>query len=277
MTADLRTFVDRVIVPALLGQFLRRATGWRRQRQSGSGPAGSQMSSMRCALYARFSSDLQRETSIADQVAVARRYVAARLVRPRGSPLHRRRLSSARLEPRDSGSASPRRAGSLPFRSSCWSMIPHASPGTLPMPCGSSRELTFFGVRVLYLSQGIDSPSAKAGRSLVVPARHRGSALYLPRDGRRIQRGLGATRARIRHQVPGPRLGYHTGAPWPIRRQDSIERLPACFSGNASNSNPQNARSCRSSSGTPLVWARARSLSAYIGLTSPARGAGSGR
>ena len=32
------------------------------------------MSAMRCACYARYSSDLQRQTSIDDQLAVARRY-----------------------------------------------------------------------------------------------------------------------------------------------------------------------------------------------------------
>src|SRR5713101_3171231 len=32
---------------------------------------------MRCACYARFSSDLQRDTSIDDQLAVARRYAEA--------------------------------------------------------------------------------------------------------------------------------------------------------------------------------------------------------
>src|SRR5262245_47661357 len=36
------------------------------------------MSTMRAAVYARFSSDLQRETSLEDQIATARRYAEAR-------------------------------------------------------------------------------------------------------------------------------------------------------------------------------------------------------
>ena len=69
--------LEDLIVPLLLDRFLQDISSRRRCSRfsrRNSCPHLCRIPAMRCAAYARYSSDLQRQTSIEDQVAVARSF-----------------------------------------------------------------------------------------------------------------------------------------------------------------------------------------------------------
>jgi site-specific DNA recombinase len=119
---------------------------------------------MKTACYARYSSDLQRETSIDDQLAVARRYA-----KERGwSILEAHIYTDAGI----SGATIDGRAGVQRLLAVA---ATEPRPFDVVLVDDSSRiardiadairvmqQLKFLGVRVIYISQGIDSASEQA-------------------------------------------------------------------------------------------------------------------
>jgi DNA invertase Pin-like site-specific DNA recombinase len=144
---------------------------------------------MRAACYARFSSDLQRETSIDDQIATARRYATAQGWVLLDEHIYTdAALSAASLE-----------------RPGIQALLAAAARRPLPFDVllvdDSSRvardiadavrvlqQLKFVGVRVLYLSQGIDSASETAESLVALHGMVDG--LYLREMAAKIRRGL---------------------------------------------------------------------------------------
>jgi site-specific DNA recombinase len=156
---------------------------------------------MRAACYARYSSDLQRQTSIEDQVAVARDYAT----RQGWSLLDDRVYTDSAIS-----------GGSLEGRPGIQALLAAARLRPLPFDVllvdDSSRvardladalrvmqELRFVGVRVIYISQGIDSASEQAETLVTVHGLVDG--LYLREMAAKIRRGLAGQAER----------GYHTG------------------------------------------------------------------
>jgi site-specific DNA recombinase len=147
------------------------------------------MPTMRAACYARFSSDLQRATSLDDQIVVARRYAEqhgwvflAQHVYTDAA------ISGASLE----------RPGIQAVRAAA-SQRP--APFDVLLVDDSSRvsrdlsdavrllqELKFFGVRVIYISQNIDSDSDQA--ETLVAVHGVVDSLYLREMSKKVKRGL---------------------------------------------------------------------------------------
>lgn len=144
---------------------------------------------MRCAVYARFSSDLQRATSIEDQISTARRFAEGH-----GWAL----IDDCIFTDAALSGASLERPGIQALR---------AAAGRLPLPFDvllvddSSRvsrdladavrllqELKFAGVRVIYISQNIDSASEQAETLIAVHGVV--DSLYLREMAKKIKRGL---------------------------------------------------------------------------------------
>jgi site-specific DNA recombinase len=157
---------------------------------------------LRVACYARYSSDLQRDTSLEDQVSVAREYAG----RHGWTVLEDCIFSDAAI----SGS-------SLEGRPGIQAVLAASRQRPLPFDVllvdDSSRvardlgdalhvmqALRFAGVRVIYISQGIDSASEQAETLVTVHGLVDG--LYLREMAAKIRRGLGGQAER----------GYHTGA-----------------------------------------------------------------
>ena len=122
------------------------------------------MSEMRCACYARYSSDLQRSTSIEDQLAVARRYADEH-----GWVILEDHVY---VDAGISGAAIAGRAGLEALLAAAALSPP---PFEVLLVDDSSRvsrdladairimqQLTFQGVRLIYVSQGIDSANEQA-------------------------------------------------------------------------------------------------------------------
>ena len=144
---------------------------------------------MRAAVYARFSSDLQRSTSIDDQVSVAREFATARgwTVEP-GHVFTDAAISGSSME----------RPGIIALLAAA---ATRPRPFDLVLVDDSSRvardladavrfmqQLKFLGVRVVFISQGIDSDSEQAE---VLTAVHGiVDSLYLKELGKKVRRGL---------------------------------------------------------------------------------------
>jgi DNA invertase Pin-like site-specific DNA recombinase len=125
---------------------------------------------MRCSVYARFSSDLQRDTSLDDQIAVAQRYAAERGWHLDPEHVYRDAgVSGASMEGRAGLEALLAGAGQQP------------RPFDIVLVDDTSRVardiadairimqcLTFWGIRVIYISQGIDSASEQADALVTV-------------------------------------------------------------------------------------------------------------
>jgi DNA invertase Pin-like site-specific DNA recombinase len=144
---------------------------------------------MRCAVYARFSSDLQRETSLADQIATAQRYAEAHgwTVLPEHVYTDAA-LSGASLErPGIQALLTAAARRPLPFDAL---LVDDSSrvARDLADAVRILQQLKFFGVRVLYLSQGIDSASEQAETLVAVHGMVDG--LYLREMAAKIKRGL---------------------------------------------------------------------------------------
>ena len=154
------------------------------------------MSAMRCACYARFSSDLQRQTSIDDQLAVARRYadqqgwtvLEAHVYTDEG-------LSGISMDGRAGVQALLAAAETTP-RPFDVLLVDDSSrvAGDLPDALHALRHLRFFRVRTLYISQQIDSADEQAETLLTVHGLVDG--LYLQEMSKKIKRGLAGQIAR---------------------------------------------------------------------------------
>lgn len=156
----------------------------------------------RVAVYARFSSDLQRATSIEDQFGVARAHAAAQ-----GWTIDESRLYS------DAGIS----GSSIDGRPGLQALLAAAAQRPLPFDVvlvdDSSRvardiadairvmqTLKFFGVRVIYISQHIDSANEQA--ETLVAVHGMVDSLYLREAAKKIRRGLAGQHSR----------GFATGA-----------------------------------------------------------------
>lgn len=157
---------------------------------------------MRCAIYARYSSDLQRATSIEDQIRVARTYAEGQ-----GWS-----VDDGRIYP-DAGIT----GASIDGRPGLQALLAAAAVRPLPFEVllvdDSSRvardiadairvlqTLKFFGVRVIYISQHIDSANEQA--ETLVAVHGMVDSLYLKEAAKKIKRGLAGQHAR----------GFATGA-----------------------------------------------------------------
>jgi DNA invertase Pin-like site-specific DNA recombinase len=145
---------------------------------------------MRVATYGRYSSDLQRETSIEDQLRVARRYAAEQ----RWQVLSDHIYSDAGI----SGASINGRPG-LQALLAAATLRP--APFDIVLTDDSSRisrdladalrvmqTLKFHGVRVIYISQGIDSASDQADALITMHGLI--DQLYLKETAKKIKRGL---------------------------------------------------------------------------------------
>jgi DNA invertase Pin-like site-specific DNA recombinase len=144
---------------------------------------------MRVAIYARFSSDLQRSTSIDDQITVARAYAE----RHSWHVLERHIYTDAAIS-----GASLERPGIQALRAV---VARRPLPFDVLLVDDSSRvsrdladavrllqELRFAGVRVIYISQNIDSANEQA--ETLVAVHGVVDSLYLREMAKKIKRGL---------------------------------------------------------------------------------------
>lgn len=145
---------------------------------------------MRVACYARYSSDLQRETSIEDQLAVAMRYAEDH----GWKVLEEHVYTDAAV----SGASINGRAGVQRLLSSA---ALHPRPFDVLLVDDSSRiardiadairvmqQLKFWGVRVIYISQGIDSDSDQADALVAVHGLI--DSMYLKELAKKVRRGI---------------------------------------------------------------------------------------
>jgi len=157
---------------------------------------------MRVACYARYSSDLQRETSIQDQLAVARRYADDH----GWNVLNEHIYSDAAV----SGASIQRRAGVQLLLSAAEK---RPKPFDVVLVDDSSRiardiadairvmqQLKFLGIRVIYISQGIDSDSEQADALVAVHGLI--DSMYLKELAKKVKRGIAGQMDR----------GFSTGA-----------------------------------------------------------------
>ena len=145
---------------------------------------------MRCAIYARYSTDMERATSIDDQVAVARRYAEQRGWQVlRGQVYKDEAVSGATLDGRDGVQALMAAAAKQP-RPFDVLLVDDSSrvARDLADAVRFMQLLRFHGVRVLYLSQQIDSGDEQAETTVAVPGIVDG--LYLREASKKIRRAL---------------------------------------------------------------------------------------
>jgi site-specific DNA recombinase len=160
----------------------------------------SNIAALRVACYACFSSDLQRETSIDDQLAVARRYAEAHGRTIAAEHVYTdAALSGASLE-RPGLQALLRAADARP-RAFDVLLVDDSSRVSRDLADAVRvlQELKFHGVRVIYISQNIDSANEQA--ETLVAVHGVVDSLYL-RDGQEDQaRSRRPARTRIRNWI----------------------------------------------------------------------------
>src|SRR5258708_6805010 len=125
---------------------------------------------MRVAMYARYSSDLQRDTSIEDQIRVAKQYASAQ----KWSVLKEHIYTDAGIS-----------GASIDGRKALGRLLAaaaeHPRPFDVLLADDTSRisrdiaeaiqvlqQLKFVGIRVIYISQGIDSDNEQADSLVAV-------------------------------------------------------------------------------------------------------------
>ena len=163
---------------------------------------------MRVAIYARYSSEHQRETSLDDQIAVARRYAQQHGWEVLPDDIYTdAAVSGASIEGRSgtSGLLAATHRSDGPLMLCSWTTAP-GSPETSPTPSGPCRRLKFRGVRVIYVSQGIDSASEQADALIAMHGLV--DSLYLREMAKKIKRGLAGQLER--GFVTGKTYGYRT-------------------------------------------------------------------
>jgi DNA invertase Pin-like site-specific DNA recombinase len=157
---------------------------------------------MRCSVYARFSSDLQRQTSIDDQIAVARRYADQQGWSVVDAHIYTdAAVSGSSMEGRPGIQALLAAAETVP-RPFDILLVDDSSrvARDLRDALYVLRHLRFSGVRTIYLSQQIDSDNEQAETLLTVHGLVDG--LYLQEMSKKIKRGLEGQLQR----------GFHTGS-----------------------------------------------------------------
>jgi site-specific DNA recombinase len=166
---------------------------------------------MRAAIYARYSSDLQRETSLEDQIAVAKRYAAERKWIVLKDHIYTDAgISGASIQNRPSvqrllaaAARQPKPFDVLLVDDS--SRIARDIPDAIRV----MQQLKFVGIRVIYISQGIDSESEQADALVAVHGLI--DSLYLKELAKKVKRGLAGQMDR----------GFSTGA-----RQYGYRKVP---------------------------------------------------
>jgi DNA invertase Pin-like site-specific DNA recombinase len=151
---------------------------------------GTESTSVRVACYAPYSSDLQRETSIEDQLAVARRYAEERGWKVLKDHIY--------TDAAVSGASINGRAGVQRLLSAA---AQQPRPFDVVLVDDSSRisrdipdairvmqQLKFHGIRVIYVSQGIDSESDQSDAMVAVHGVI--DSFYLKELAKKTKRGL---------------------------------------------------------------------------------------
>ena len=167
------------------------------------------MTLMRAACYARYSSDLQRATSIEDQIAVARRYAEQQGWTVVPACIYTdAAVSGASIQGRRGIQALLAAAATTPPPFDVV-LVDDSSrvARDLPDALHVLRLLKFFGVRAIYISQQIDSASEQAETLLTVHGLVDG--LYLQEMAKKIERGLAGQLQRGFH-TGGRTYGYRT-------------------------------------------------------------------
>jgi site-specific DNA recombinase len=145
---------------------------------------------MQAAIYARYSSDLQRDTSLEDQIAVGKRHATER----KWSVLTDHIYTDAGI----SGASIQNRPGVQRLLAAA---AHQPKPFDVLLVDDSSRiardiadairvmqQLKFLGIRVIYISQGIDSESEQADALVAVHGLI--DSLYLKELAKKVKRGL---------------------------------------------------------------------------------------
>lgn len=179
---------------------------------------------MRTAAYARFSSDLQRDTSLDDQLRVCREEASRQGWTWQEAHVYTdAAISGASLDGRTGLQALLAAATARP-RPFDVVLIDDSSriARDLADALRVLQRLTFAGVRVIYISQSIDSANEQAETLVAVHGLVDG--LYLREMAQKIRRGLAGQIARGFH-TGGATYGYRTvDVPDPSGRTDSSGR-----------------------------------------------------
>jgi len=145
---------------------------------------------MRISIYARYSSDLQRETSLEDQIAVARRYADERRWEVLNGHIYTdAAVSGSSIEGRPGLQALLAAAKTSP-RPFDVVLVDDSSriARDLADALRTMQTLKFHGVRVIYISQGIDSASEQADSLIAMHGLV--DSLYLKELAKKTKRGL---------------------------------------------------------------------------------------
>lgn len=145
---------------------------------------------MRAAIYARYSSDLQRDTSLEGQIAVAKRYATERQWTVSNEHIYSDAgISGASIQNRPSVQRLLAAAGTKPKAFDVL-LVDDSSriARDIPDAIRVMQTLKFLGVRVIYISQGIDSDSEQADALVAVHGLI--DSLYLKELAKKVQRGL---------------------------------------------------------------------------------------
>jgi DNA invertase Pin-like site-specific DNA recombinase len=151
---------------------------------------------MRTAVYARFSSDLQRETSLEDQIRVCQEYTDRHGWNWQSEHVYTdAAISGASIEGRPGLAALLTAAAQIP-RPFDVLLVDDSSrvARDLADALRVVQHLTFAGVRVVYISQGVDSASEQHETLIAVHGLVDG--LYLKEMAAKIKRGLKGQLAR---------------------------------------------------------------------------------
>lgn len=144
---------------------------------------------LRCASYARFSSDLQKATSLDDQLAAARRYAESQGWQWLAAHVYTdAAISGASLE--RPGISALRQAAQQKPRPFDVVLVDDSSRVSRDLADAVRllQELRFAGVRVVYISQNIDSANEQA--ETLVAVHGVVDSLYLREMAKKIRRGL---------------------------------------------------------------------------------------
>lgn len=157
---------------------------------------------MRTAVYARFSSDLQKKTSLEDQVLMCREAANERGWIWQDAHVYTdAAMSGASREGRTGLDALMKAAETRPRPFDVVLVDDTSRVGRdLPDAVRVLQTLKFFGVRVLYISQGIDSANEQA--EMIVAMHGITDSIYIREMAHKIIRGLAGQIER----------GFHTGS-----------------------------------------------------------------
>src|SRR5688500_4054233 len=145
---------------------------------------------MRTSAYARFSSDLQKDTSLADQLSTCREFAQRQGWEWQDGQVYTDAgISGSSLEGRTGLQAALAAAASLP-RPFDVLLVDDSSrvARDLPDALRVLQRLTFAGIRVVYVAQGIDSTSEQA--ETLVAVHGLVDSLFLREMAQKIKRGL---------------------------------------------------------------------------------------